>query len=460
MPQDKRVNLWTGADESSVTSTERKWVPSAAGPYDVQLSEIPKTSPAVTAEVSDRLTANAAGPAPGPAQNFILVHHGGWFAAGGGQSLTIRGDGVNPSEDVITLNIVGNQVNLTANLLNNHLADAWVDINSSLSEVYVSPAANQFHVDYDRGFVEFNVAEADKRVTFTYYRTGELICDRTVPDENPWFGDGADGDLEILAGETVSIQGRYCYNNIRIAAGGILTYAGTPDKTLEICVQDTLYVAGTIHGNALATWNGFGGSGGGGGGGGGSSGGVGFIGTAGNGHFVDINPYIATQGGTAGAAGIAGIDAPGGAGGAGTAQSLSDRLKEWHLALAGSPGGIGGTGYNGAAGGSAQGNGGLGFIIRARNIVIAATGVISANGQAGANGADGAGGNDGGGGGEGGGGGGMILLLYKTFSNANSPATPSATGGAGGAGGAGPANGGPGGVGGVGGAGYVLEQRI
>jgi len=231
-----------------------------------------------------------------------------------------------------------------------------------------------------------------------------------APSSITFFGNGADGALNLTSGTSSLSGGEYWYTTCNIAAGATFTNF-TNNLPIVIRCTGTATIAGTVtvlQGNTAAQAAYGGGTGGGGGGGtaaGAAGGGMSF----------------ASRGiGTGGTAGTS----SGGTGGNGNTLALNyARLAL--LALTWGTGGatmMGGTG--GGQGGSTGGAAGLGggmVVIVAPTIIF--TGTINANGTAGTA----APGNSTGGGG--GGGGGLVLLAARNLTNTG---TINVTGGAGG----------------------------
>jgi hypothetical protein len=249
--------------------------------------------------------------------------------------------------------------------------------------------------------------------------------------DDPWYGDGSDGDVTISVNTTLTRD--MVYNNLTVDVGVVLS----PDG-YRIFVKGTLTNNGTIrrNGNAGAVNNGLtatrvlGGS---------QHGGTRGITASPGGpptaNDPDQEPTIGGNGGDGGA----GSTSAGGTGAVPVAstvgepralpflmpicQGITDPSSRWW----GGVSGCGGGGATGVAGGFAGSGGGV-ILIAARTIVN--TGTIQANGGVGASGSAGGGGSGAGGGG----GGGFILLIYRSLDDTG---TIEAAGGAGGAIGAG-----------------------
>lgn len=280
------------------------------------------------------------------------------------------------------------------------------------------------------------------------------------------FGDGIDGDLTVLNGETLILPAdrNFYFDNLTIDEGGELRTVGP----VEGCFQQ-VFVSGNLTVNGLLTADGQSATGqtagwsirrivdpganpfdsGAGPGGGDDGGGDGGDPNA-NG---DTNVYSLSWGAgnmAGGHGGGGGDGASGGTGGRGSSELGTFGVfeaggyawkEERHIIVlsaystggayvaratgggAGGSGGGGGGKSGGTAVGGVGGGGGAGggsMYVAARNIIIGATGIISANGGDGANGADGVlgtGAGAGGGGGGAGAGGGFIYLIYEDLVN-------------------------------------------
>lgn len=311
-----------------------------------------------------------------------------------------------------------------------------------------------------------NTSDANKPVS-----TAQQTALDSKLNENCFFGDGSDGDLNISSGTTTLTRDTY-YNNVTISGTGKLSLAGfkvfiagtldltnAPAGAIEVVANAGGNSVGTTAGAQPAAQTGAtigmgarGGAGLAGGTAAGTAGGAGTAASPGN-------------GGGAAASGAGGLGASGAGGAAAAAQTpanaqlfrrlVLDFLRGTALVLGGSGGGGGGSGGgDGTAGGGsgAGGNGGGLTAVYARRInrgASTAIGAIRANGANGGNGGAPAGGNRGGGGGGSGGGGGEVYLLFGELLGSIATNMLTANGGAGGNGGAGLGTG----VGGAGGAG-------
>lgn len=278
------------------------------------------------------------------------------------------------------------------------------------------------------------------------------------------FGNGGDGDLTVSAGTTVVLTDKH-YRNLTIESGGILEIGNT--STMKI---PTIHVAGTLwvkdggiiraanplsitgftantqwHSQTTSkTTAGAGNSVGGNfqtfacsalGGAGGAGGGVTTF-NGGNGGLTGSNSsYVHSwpMGLIFGSPSTVG-DADAGANGAvpsGRYTSAAHGFSYWTCPrLFGNYGGGGGggalsatAGTSAGAAGPAGGAGGGCLDIRARDVVVEATGIVHADGAAGTNGSDGVANTTdgvvaGGSGASAGGGGGTVCILYGTLANA------------------------------------------
>lgn len=255
------------------------------------------------------------------------------------------------------------------------------------------------------------------------------------------FGSGFDGDVTINAG-TTTLTRDMAYNNLTIAASGILVTAG-----FRVQVKGTLTVnaTGAIHNDGGSTTTsaagaaaGIGSTTGLGGGAAGQAGGT----TTGNAGGT-LNSSLGGNGGsggsgTSGAGGAAGTANHNITGGDGQFDAYA---VGWNARICSSvsqlnPGGAaGGSGGGNGSQGGGSGAGGGAMALAAKT--VSNSGRISCNGG---NGANGPGVNRGGGGG---GGGGYLFFVYSTLTG-NAPTVNGGTGGTGGAGGGNGNNGSPG----------------
>lgn len=288
----------------------------------------------------------------------------------------------------------------------------------------------------------------------------------TSPFLDLLFGDGSDGDLTVLNGQSLILPSDrdFFFENLTISAGGQLKpVSPVYGNHYRIFVSDTLTIDGSLDSDgqdasgqvaglpiqtivasgfsfSASVGPGGGDCGGGDGGDGGTS-----VGAATGGDDVPVGliGFTAVQaGGDGGKGGDGGGGASGGlssselSGGAPLGYPYKDERMSLILAkfnsivfttrigLGGGGGGSGGGGGDRTGGTSVGGDGGGGgagggsVYVSAKNIIIGSNGRISANGGDGGDGGDGVlgtGSAASGGGGGAGGGGGLIYLIYETL---------------------------------------------
>lgn len=283
-----------------------------------------------------------------------------------------------------------------------------------------TPGAGEVAVNYDRGALRFNSADAGKSIDVDYYGTGSPVDADDVDTLSDLIGEGGDGALTVNSGTTTVTAGSKSYTSIYVAPGATLRF--TDPEAYIGCTGDV-----EIHGTV--DLNGRGHAGGAGGdtsrngqrgrgllGGGGGQGAV----------TVGKTPGGGGGGGNA-TAGTDGTKGTGGSGGDGGEQTPS-RDGHWFRRfppLAG--GGGGGAGGSTAASGGAGGAGGGSLLLQARgSVYVASTATLTATGSAGSS--------------PNGGGGGGGAFVVRAGSR-DIQATPVVTGGAGHGTGGGGANG-------------------
>lgn len=290
-----------------------------------------------------------------------------------------------------------------------------------------TPGAGECAVNYDRGALRFNSADASTAIEVDYYGTGSPVDADDVGTLSDLIGEGGDGALTVTSGTTTVTAGSKSYTSIYVAPGATLRFTDAEayiGVTGDVEILGTLDLAGRGHAGGAGGATGRNGKRGrgllGGGGGQGTSGG-GLTGGGGG-------------GGGNNAAGSDGGDGTGGTGGSGGEQSPS-RTSHYFRRFPPMAGGGGGGG--GAAAAVAGGNGGAGggaVLLQARgSIYVASSATVTAAGSAGSS-------PDGGGGAGG-------TIIFRAPSR-DIQATPVVTGGAGN------------GLGGNGSAGWWTEEAL
>lgn len=318
--------------------------------------------------------------------------------------------------------------------------------------------------------------------------TGPAGSTATGPGPSDWYGNGTDGALHVINGQTVTLARDMFYTTVLIDAGGVLETAGG-SSGFRVFAQQGIVNNGIIRFSnpAVAPLRGGDGTVSG-GGGGGQSGGGGALPQSTAGGFGGFNGITGTGGtgqagnalfpGTAGNGGAGGngngsplAGAPGGPGGV---SSVINPIKggmdavvfgvqwfPWNVATVGNQGsgtignlglqwgaggGGGGSGSGSGATTTGGGGGGGGGIVVLSAPTITGTGTVESRGGNGGNGQAGSGTGTGFSGGGGGGQGGVICLITNTGA---SPIATNVSGGTGGASGGGTATAGTNGSAGV-----------